>query len=116
METTQRVLELKDRVSNRLPNESNVGEIFIMEAIQTIDDRLNIRLGTIVLPIIFESILVDAVVKMIRRQYYEGIDTERIDTIQTTFIENILDEYDKEIQSYVKTGIGSSNRNVVKFI
>ena len=116
MEATQRVLELKDRVSNRLPNESNVDEIFIMEAIQTIEDRLNIRLGTIVLPIIFESILVDAVVKMIRRQYYEGINTERIDTIQTTFIDNILDEYDKEIQTFIQSGEGSTRKNVVRFI
>ena len=107
--------EILDRVNTRLLGEGNADSVFLLEAIRTIEDRLNIRLNSSVLPIKFESILVDAVVKLWRRQYYEGIGTEKIDTIQTTFIENILDEYDKEIQTF-NASEGGSNTNVVRFI
>lgn len=112
----ERVAEVLARVETRLSDEVDLNTNFLLEAIKTIEDRLNIRLGTVELPIIFESIVVDAVVKVWRRKYYEGMDTERIDTIQTTFIENILDEYDYEIESYINSNVGSTKKNVVRFI
>lgn len=103
-----------DRVLVRLTDEHDVNTSFINESITTVSDRLKLRLGTDVLPEIFNSIVVDAVVKMYRRQYYEGIQSENIDTISTTFIDNILSEYELEITSYIdkENNVG----NVVKFI
>ena len=108
-------VEILLRIRNRLSKEEGIDDSFLFEAITTIEDRLNLRLNSDVLPKRFESILVDAVVKLWRRQYYEGISTERIDMIQTTFVDNILDEYDKEIQSYNSQSSGPAV-NVVRFI
>lgn len=94
-------MELLDRVKTRLPDENRVSDIFLMEVIETIEDRLNLRLGTEKIPKQFNSIVVDAVIKMYRRQYYEGIESERIDMIQTKFIEDVLSEYDLEIKTYI---------------
>lgn len=103
---------MRNRVLIRLGSEININQDFIDEAILTVSDRLNIRLGTVEIPFQFESIVVDAVVKMYRRQYYEGIESEQIDTISTRFVDNILEEYELEIQSF----INEEGRNVVRFI
>ena len=105
-----------DRVLIRLGNEPNKDNEFINESIRTVSDRLNLRLGTVALPDRFESIVVDAAVKMYRRQYYEGIQSESADTISTSFVENILDEYELEIQSYRASIEETTVKNVVRFI
>lgn len=93
-------MDIIERVAKRLPDESN--KDLLGELIQTITDRLLLRLGAAELPPAFNSICVDATVKMYRRLYYEGIATEGIDSINTSFIEDILAEYDKEIATYRK--------------
>lgn len=96
-----------NRVLIRLGDEVNIDQLYIDESIETVSDRLNLRLGTVTVPTQFQSIVVDAVVKMYRRQYYEGIQNEQIDTISLTFVDNILDEYQREIEAYL-----DSNRKV----
>lgn len=110
-------MEIFDRVLARLPGEENqVDDIFLNESIRFVEDRLNLRLNTEVLPDKFESIVVDAVIKIWRRRYHEGIESEKADTIDTKFVENVLDEYEREIQSYLDNQRKDKFKNVVKFI
>ena len=69
--------------------------------ILTVSDRLCIRLGTDALPERFYTICADAVVKMHRRFYYEGISSENDGGVAVTFTESILSEYEKEISDYI---------------
>ena len=104
------------RVKIRLNNETVDGNV-ISELVKTVSDRLCIRMGEGELPSLFDSVCVDAVVKMYRRMYYEGIVSEGTDGINTTFVDNILDEYSKEIEEYkaMKSNTDGSKR-VVKFL
>ncbi|NBI08241.1 phage head-tail connector protein [Senegalia massiliensis] len=106
---------LLDRVKTRLPGENQVDDAFLAEIIRTIQDRLNLRLGTETLPKQFYSILVDAVIKMYRRKYYEGIKSESIDTISTSFADDVLKEYETEINSYIDSK-KVITQNVVRFL
>ena len=58
-----------DRVKTRLGSTRPPDDL-INELIQTINDRLCIRLGEENLPEVFNSICVDAVIKAVRRIYY----------------------------------------------
>lgn len=101
-----------ERVKLRLKAEENIDEEVLKEYILSITDRLNLRLDVATLPTTFNSIVVDAVVKMHRRKYYEGIKSENVDTVSTSFVDSILDEYEKEIQDFKK----SSKKAKVKFL
>ena len=70
----------------------------------TICDRLTLRLGESKLPDAFERIAADATVKAFRRMYYEGISSETVSDISTSFISDILDEYNEEIEAYKTYG------------
>ena len=105
---------LLERVKIRLPDET-VSDAFFLEMIITVKDRLNLRLGTSILPNQFYSILVDAVIKMYRRKYYEGIKSESIDSISTNFTDDILKEYDLEIKTYLDNE-EVKKLNVVRFL
>ena len=86
-------MELIERVRKRIPYDEGVSDEVLMEYIDTVSDRLCLRLGVDILPRLFESICVDAVVKMHRRVYYEGISSEGTANITTSFVDNILAEY-----------------------
>lgn len=110
-------MSLIDRVRARIPESIEDDDLF-EEYIQTVSDRLCLRLGTMVIPKLFESICVDAVVKMYRRTYYEGISSEGVANISTSFVEDILDEYADEIARYrdqQANGAGGSGK-VVTFL
>lgn len=77
----------------------------------TISDRLALRLGVDKLPETFERIAADASVKMFRRMYYEGITSESVQSINTAFVDDILKEYESEIESYIARQTG-----VVRFL
>ena len=76
-------------------------------------DRLCLRLGVDTLPTLFQSICVDATVKMVRRTYYEGISSEGVANISTSFVDNILAEYDDEIGDWKAIQASSGNSNKV---
>lgn len=90
---------LLERVKNRLPTEDD--DTLLIELIQSVSDRICLRLGVEVLPALFNSICVEATVKAYRRQYYEGISSESADTLNTSFFEDILGEYDDEFRAYL---------------
>lgn len=82
------------------------------ELLTTVTDRICLRLGADSLPLVMESIAVEATLKAYRRQYYEGIDKESIDGVSVSFIGDVLSEYSAEFDSYL-----SNKRNkVVRFL
>lgn len=109
-------MELVERVLSRIP-ESTESEV-VLEYIRTVSDRLCLRLGTESLPKLFESVCVDAVIKMYRRTYYEGISSEGVANISTSFVEDILNEYADEISRYreKQANEGAGSGKVVRFL
>ena len=108
--------ELLLRLKVRLP-ETELTDEQLTEYLQTMSDRLCLRLGAETLPPLFYSVCVDATVKMIRRIYYEGITSEGVANISTSFVEDILSEYDSEIDDWKTSEANSGNTGkVVTFL
>lgn len=108
--------EILERVRLRVPDEELVNDQLAIDYIKSVTDRLNLRLGTDELPDAFESIAVDATVKMIRRTYYEGISHEGVADLTTSFVEDILSEYDAEISGWSAAHADDRNGKVVHFL
>lgn len=89
-----------DRLKTRLTGEDLPADEFLTELLQTIQDRLCLRIGEETLPDILGSILIDATVKLYRRRYYSGISSEGDEGLTASFVEDILDEYSTELQRY----------------
>ena len=104
--------ELLTRLKTRLPN-TELTDNELLEYLSTIKDRLCLRLGAEDLPPLFGSVCVDATVKMIRRIYYEGISSEGVANISTSFVDDILAEYASEIGDWKTTQAESGNSNKV---
>lgn len=109
--------KLLGRVRLRISN-SEITDTVLNEYIGTIQDRLLLRLGEEKLPGAFQSVCVDATVKMFRRTYYEGISSENVVNMSTTFVEDILSEYTQEISEWkvARANSGGGNKRTVKFL
>lgn len=108
--------ELLQRLKIRLPD-TQLNNDQLMEYLQTMSDRLCLRLGVDTLPPLFGSICVDATVKMVRRTYYEGISSEGVANISTSFVDDILAEYAGEIEDWRDGQAASGNsKKVVTFL
>lgn len=108
--------ELLTRLKVRLPDTA-LNDEQLTEYLNTINDRLILRLGADSLPAAFQSICVDAAVKMVRRTYYEGISTESVTNISTSFVDDILSEYEAEISGYLDAQAESGKTDkVVRFL
>lgn len=109
-------VSILDRVKTRLENNRPDDQLLI-ELIQTVTDRLCIRLNEDELPKSFNSICVDASVKASRRLYYEGISSESVSNLSTSFYEDILSEYSVEINTFVNNKSNANgNGKVVHFL
>lgn len=95
-----------DKVKNILDDEEVI-ESRLKDYIATVSDRLCIRLAVDTLPDNFISIAADAVIKMHRRFYYEGVASEGDGTVSTSFVNDILSEYSDEINAYIKKQKGA---------
>ena len=104
--------ELLTRLKTRLPN-TELEDNELIEYLSTVNDRLCLRLGAETLPPLFGSVCVDATVKMIRRIYYEGISSEGVANISTSFVDDILAEYASEIGDWKATQAESGNSSKV---
>lgn len=104
--------ELLTRLKTRLPN-TELKDNELIEYLSTVNDRLCLRLGAETLPPLFGSVCVDATVKMIRRIYYEGISSEGVANISTSFVDDILAEYASEIGDWKATQAESGNSSKV---
>lgn len=92
-------MQVVERVLLRLHNEVADTEV-IEDYAKIITDRLCLRLGVDSLPTAFEGIAADATVKLYRRAYFEGINSEGTDGLTTSFVADVLSEYDAEISAY----------------
>lgn len=106
-------MERQERLKIRLPDAP--GDI-LGELLQTAVDRILLRIGEDVLPPVLDSIAVDATVKLYRRIHFEGIESEKADTLNTTFFEDILAEYDHELHAYMEKRDAESAKRVVRFL
>lgn len=111
------MVDIIDRVRSRI-GETTVPDSLLHEYVNTVSDRLCLRLGQDTLPNLFDSICVDAVVKMYRRTYYEGISAEGAANISTSFVDDILDEYTTEIAAWKEkqANEGAGSGKVVRFL
>lgn len=108
--------ELLKRLKIRLPD-TQLTDAQLTEYLTTMSDRLCLRLGEEMLPALFGSICVDATVKMVRRTYYEGISSEGMVNISTSFVDDILAEYADEIDDWKGFQADSGkNKKVVMFL
>ena len=108
--------ELLKRLKIRLPD-TQLTDAQLTEYLTTMGDRLCLRLGEEMLPALFGSICVDATVKMVRRTYYEGISSEGVANISTSFVDDILAEYADEIDDWKGFQADSgNNKKVVTFL
>ena len=99
----------------RLRTDDVYDDALLEDLVQTVTDRLCIRLGVQELPQAFESVAADAAVKAARRVYYEGIQSEGASNISTSFVSDILSEYDAEIDRYRADHAADVGNKVVKF-
>lgn len=99
----------------------------IEELSRTICDRLLLRAGVsafdaegnrIEFPALLESVAVDAICKAYNQLNYEGISSESVDTINTNFIANILDEYEDELKAFAEiwSRTNDETAGIVRFI
>ncbi len=110
-------MDVLSRMINRIQDDT-VPDYLLYEYVVTVSDRLCIRLGVDKLPVQFESICVDASVKMYRRTYYEGISSEGAANVSTSFVDDILNEYSQEIGCFRmnRANSGSGSGKVVTFL
>lgn len=109
-------MDILQRARVRIPDK-NASDELLNEYIQTVTDRLCLRLGVDELPAVFGSICVDAVVKMFRRTYYEGISSENVANLSTSFVEDVLSEYANEIADWKENQADTiGNNKAVHFL
>lgn len=98
---------LVDRVKARyLPDEAVPEDSAIEEMIQTVSDRLLIRLKVEELPKLAESIAVDAAVKALRLRGYEGSSSESASdggSMSNSFIDDVLAAYSDDVEALRET-------------
>lgn len=105
--------DLLQRIRNRIKDDTATTET-LSEIAQTVSDRVCLRLGTTSVPDLFNSIVVDASTKLYRRTYYEGVSSEGDDGITTSFVNDILEEYNAEFEQYKQNQ--SASTEVIKFL
>lgn len=82
-------------------DEAKPSDDVIVEALQRVHDRIAIRLRADV-PELGGSIIADAAMKLLRKRGYEGMERESIGdggSISNDFVDNVLAEYELEIQA-----------------
>lgn len=112
MTIVERLSVLK-RIKVRLTDDTVTDDI-LNEYIQTLEDRICLRLNEDKVPKVFYSIIVDASVKMYRRLWFEGESSENDDGVTTSFVEDVLSEYNAEFAQYLENQ--KHKAKVVKFI
>ena len=85
---------------------------WLKETIQAISDRVCLRVSTESLPVLAESIVVDACVKAVNRRFDEGIVSEsegQGGSMSLSFVDDILSEYSSELSSLANMLSGDSS-------
>lgn len=115
------IATIETRIAARMTGE-DYDQAVMAELAQTILDRLCLRLGVTeaTFPALFNSVCVDATIKAWRRRYYEGLSHEGNNALTSTFVSDILAEYEPEIRDYLSSvaadAAASSVRKVVRWL
>lgn len=91
--------------------DTTISDERILHWCHTVESRLCLRLGTTDLPFEFKHIAIEACLELFRRYYYEGISSENDGGLSVSFVEDILNKYDDEINAYKiskGTGLGKA--------
>ena len=95
-------MTLLERVQIRLQDEPKAENTpQLLELCDIASLRICLRVRETTLPEMLEPIAAEVVVKLFRRWNYEGIRSEGADTISTTFVEDVLAEYEDEFTAYL---------------
>lgn len=97
-----------DRVKIRIPE---INDALLSELVQTATDRIKLRVGETTLPVELDSVAVDVVCAMYNRRHHEGIKSEGVDIFSTSFVDNILKEYQDDFRLYVEKKEKEANEN-----
>ncbi len=99
---------ISTRIAARLTGESYSVPV-VEDLTKTVYDRLCLKAGITndsAFPSLFDSIVVDATVKCWRRHYYEGIESEGIGGNTVKFVDDVLEEYEDEIDAWLAAHAG----------
>lgn len=102
-----------NRVKTRLKGD-DVDDVILKDYIKTLEDRICLRLSVSALPDAFISVVVDGAVKMYRRRWYEGIESENDEGLSSSFVDDVLSEYEPEFTTYLENKRQESK--VVRFL
>jgi len=103
-------MTLLERVQIRLQDEPKA------ENTPQLLELCDMRVREATLPEMLEPIAAEVVVKLFRRWNYEGISSEGADTISTTFVEDVLAEYEDEFTAYRETKAAENGSSTVYFL
>lgn len=115
-------VDILSRVKNRLDDWEDVpSDAWLAEIVQSLSDRVCMRVGVEKLPVMAASIVVDATVKAVNRRFDEGISSEsegQGGSMSLSFVDDLLAEYGRELSMLAVTAgaDGTSRLNVVRFI
>lgn len=110
-------MELLEQVQARLSGEPIATESARLQILCDLASvRICLRIREPTLPELFVPIATDVVVKLVRRWNYEGIASEGADTLSTSFVEDVLAEYDDEFAAYRETKATENGGKKVRFL
>lgn len=106
---------IESRVMVRIPE---IEPALLQEYSQSATDRIKLRLGVSEYPAELESIAVDLICAMYNRRRHEGLKDETVDTFRMNFVDDLLKEYEPELQRYLamKEDEENANRGKVRFL
>lgn len=96
------------RVLIRIPD---IETELLNELVTTALDRIKLRLGVSEFPEELNSIAVEVVCALHNRLHYAGIETENADTFSVSFVDDVLEEYDKDFTRYLNNLEKQNNTN-----
>lgn len=104
------------RLAGELQHDPDQHRAFILREICDLaETRICLRVRTQTIPEILEPIAADIAVKLWRRLSYEGISSEGADRISTSFVEDILAEYEPELKAYLDSTEQTAGSRKIKF-
>lgn len=110
-------MALINRAEVRLKGEIQAGQFdLLQEFCDLASTRICLHVRESELPVVLEPIAADVVVKIWRRCNYEGVSSETASKINTTFVENILAEYEDELNAYADSRAAESGERRVRFL
>ncbi|KNF09306.1 phage gp6-like head-tail connector protein [Gottschalkia purinilytica] len=99
-----------ERIKIRLNITDTTKDTLLNELITSACDSIMLRVGVTVFPRILESIAVETVIAMYNRLGSEGLESERIDVITNDFINDLLEPYQEQLESF-KVGLKDIDEN-----